>query len=143
MSHREDLMNALSRECKGIQLFLESNFGDDPQSLVERGNTLSGYLARTSKMLADAKQIYNVAKGKLVIELIDDIMEKKLSAKVQNSMVDSLCCEEKYLVDWIDRLNSTCTHQLDYIRSLISKAKEELKYTQDYDVRRGSGTPTR
>ena len=62
-----------------------------------------------------------------IIEAISYISNCKLSGKVQNALVDSICQEEKYLVDWIDRLNATCTHQLDFCRSIISKNKEELR----------------
>lgn len=126
-TYREDLIASLTKECREIQLYLETTPSENPEEVVERGNQLVVYLARTTKMLADAKQLYNVAKGQEVLNVIDDMMEKKLSAKVQNAIIDGICSTEKYLVDWLDRLNSSCTHSIDWCRTLISKNKEEMR----------------
>ena len=124
------MIEQLIKECEEIQSFLEITMTDQPEDVVNRGCDLAAYLARTSKMLADAKKLYNGRKKDEILETIAYISDAKLSAKVQNAIVDSICQEEKYLVDWIDRLNATCTHQLDFVRSLMSKNKEELRLTQ-------------
>jgi hypothetical protein len=49
---------------------------------------------------------------------------------VQNTLADSLCREEQYLVDWIERLNRAVTHQQDALRSLISYEKEHLRISK-------------
>lgn len=124
------MIDKLIKECEEIQSFLEITMTDQPADVVNRGCDLAAYLARTAKMLADAKKLYNGRKKDEILEAIAYISDAKLSAKVQNAIVDSICQEEKYLVDWIDRLNATCTHQLDFVRSLMSKNKEELRLTQ-------------
>lgn len=121
------MIDELIKECEEIQSFLEMIMSDDSVEVVGRGCDLASYMARTGKMLADAKKIYNGKKKEEIIEAISYISNCKLSGKVQNALVDSICQEEKYLVDWIDRLNATCTHQLDFCRSIISKNKEELR----------------
>lgn len=118
----------LEEEAKEIQEYLEITMSDNPAEVVERGNDLIVYLARTSEMLALARENLNRKKKSETMEIIRDfIFEHKLSAKVQNSLVDGLCSEEQKLVDWIDRLNSTCTHQIDWCRTLVSKQKEEMR----------------
>ena len=124
------MIDKLIKECEEIQSFLEITMSDDSVEVIGRGCDLASYMARTGKMLADAKKIYNGKKKDEIIEAISYISNCKLSAKVQSAIVDSICQEEKYLVDWIDRLNATCTHQLDFVRSLMSKNKEELRLTQ-------------
>lgn len=123
-------MNAdkLRKEAQEIQDFLEITMSDDPQEVIERGNDLQVYMARTGKMLADAKYMLNKQKHQDTMNIVREfIIDQKLSAKVQNAMIDGICKEWQYLVDWIERLNAACTHQLDWCRSVNSKNKEELR----------------
>ncbi len=118
----------LKAEAQAIQDFLEITMSDDPQEVIERGNDLQVYMARTGKMLADAKYILNEQKRTETMNVVQEfIIDQKLSAKVQNALIDGLCKETQYLVDWIDRLNAACTHQLDWCRSVNSKNKEEMR----------------
>lgn len=123
-------IEGIRNEAQQIQEFLEITMSDDPQEVIERGNDLQVYMARTGKLLADAKYILNDQKRHETMDIIRDfIIDQKLSAKVQNALIDGLCKEEQYLVDWIDRLNAACTHQLDWCRSVNSKNKEEMRLT--------------
>jgi hypothetical protein len=49
---------------------------------------------------------------------------------VQNSLIDSLCKDEQYLVDWLERLNRAVTHQQEAMRSLLSYEKENLRISK-------------
>lgn len=123
-------IEGIRNEAQQIQEFLEIAMSDNPQEVIERGNDLQVYMARTGKLLADAKYILNDQKRHETMDIIRDfIIDQKLSAKVQNALIDGLCKEEQYLVDWIDRLNAACTHQLDWCRSVNSKNKEEMRLT--------------
>ena len=123
-------IEGIRNEAQQIQEFLEITMSDNPQEVIERGNDLQVYMARTGKLLADAKYMLNDQKRHETMDIIRDfIIDQKLSAKVQNALIDGLCKEEQYLVDWIDRLNAACTHQLDWCRSVNSKNKEEMRLT--------------
>lgn len=123
-------IEGIRNEAQQIQEFLEITMSDNPQEVIERGNDLQVYMARTGKLLADAKYMLNEQKRHETMNIIRDfIIDQKLSAKVQNALIDGLCKEEQYLVDWIDRLNAACTHQLDWCRSVNSKNKEEMRLT--------------
>ena len=123
-------IEGIRNEAQQIQEFLEITMSDNPQEVIERGNDLQVYMARTGKLLADAKYILNDQRRHETMDIIRDfIIDQKLSAKVQNALIDGLCKEEQYLVDWIDRLNAACTHQLDWCRSVNSKNKEEMRLT--------------
>ena len=52
-------MEALKKEAKDIQSYLEIECSDSPEEMVERIKTLSVYLARSGEMLAKAKYLYN------------------------------------------------------------------------------------
>jgi len=116
-------------ELKAIQDFIELNISEDEITAVQiRGNELNAYLARSGKLLADAKYHRDEKLKDSVFENLKEIL--KLSATTANKFIDSLCKEENYLVNWADRINRTATHQLDWCRSVLSKQKEELRQSQ-------------
>lgn len=121
-------MEVMLNECNKIQSYLEINISDNIQEIVERGSDLQAYIARTGKMIADAKRFLSEKKKTETMKVIEDILQNsKYSAGVQNALVSGLCADEQYLLTWCERLNATCTHQLDYMRTLISLHKEEMK----------------
>ena len=123
----------LREEAEQIQRFLEITMSDNANEAVQRGNDLIVYMARTASMLADAKYLLNAAKQDETMQVVEKfILDNKLSAKVQNALIEGLCREQQYLVDWISRLNATCTHQTDWCRTLVSKAKEEMRLTKEF-----------
>lgn len=88
-------------------------------------------IAPYDKLLADAKYHLNRKRLDDTKELIERILsDKKLSAKVQNSLIDSICKDEQYLVDWIERLNRAATHQQEACRSPLSYEKEHLRISK-------------
>lgn len=111
-------------ELQDIQSFLEITMSEDANEAVVRGNDLAVYMARTGKLVADAKIHRDV---KLRSEMI--LEYKKLlefPASVAVKYTDTLVENETYLMTWATRLNASCTHQLDWCRTIISKAKAEM-----------------
>lgn len=111
-------------ELTQIQSFLEITMSEDANEAVLRGNDLAVYMARTGKLVADAKIHREI---KLRSEMI--LEYKKLlefPASVAVKYTDTLVENENYLLTWATRLNASCTHQLDWCRTVISKAKAEL-----------------
>ena len=112
-------------ESQQIQEFLEITVSDNPSEIQERISSLMVFHARTGFMLAEAKKTLSAKKKTEIINTVIEIAKTgHLSAKAQNALVDSIALEEQYMVDWLDRLNSTCKHQLDACRSLLSYEKE-------------------
>ena len=114
-------------ECRTIDEFMGITPSDNIEEIVERGNALIVYINRTGKMLADAKYHLNTVRKSDIMKIIQEIIPEKLSAKVQNTLVDTSALEQQYLVDWCERLNRTAVHQLDWCRTLISRAKAEMQ----------------
>ena len=114
-------------ECREIDAYMGITPSDNIEEIVERGNDLIVYISRTGKMLADAKYHLNVIRKAEIMDILKIIIPEKLSAKVQNALIDSVAREQQYLVDWCERLNRTAVHQLDWCRTLISKAKSEMQ----------------
>jgi hypothetical protein len=122
--------NELLSECESIQSELETLIPDDINAAVDRGRELSVYHARTGFILAEAKKLTRAKKTTEIGETIIKIAKEQcLSSKAQNALVDSIATEEMYVADWADRLNSSCKHQLDMIRTIISKEKEEMRFS--------------
>lgn len=116
------------KELSDIQTFCEDFTSDDANILVERGNQLAGYIARTGFILSEAKKAYSEKYNSEVIEMLKKAgQEAYLTSTVINKLSASFCAKEQYLVDFADRLNRCCTHQLEWCRTLISKSKAEMQ----------------
>jgi aspartate/tyrosine/aromatic aminotransferase len=121
-------LDEIKKECADMQAELETLIPDEVNGAIERGKEIAVYHARTGYMLALAKQLARKKKSSEIGEIIMKIAkENYLSAKAQNALVDSIADDEMFLVDWLDRLNSMCVHQIDLIRSIISKEKAEMQ----------------
>jgi len=115
-------------ELTAIDSFLNITMSEDATEAVERGNDLAAYIARTGKLLADSKYHLNEKKKSEVFEVLEKTAKQAgATATAINAIVNSLCKEEQYLVDWSDRCNRAATHQLEWCRTLISKAKAEMQ----------------
>lgn len=115
-------------ELTDIDGFLNITMSENPEEALQRGNDLTAYIARTGKLLADAKYHLNESKNSEVMETLRETAKNaKATAKAVNALVDSICREEQYLVDWCERANRAATHQLSWCVTVISKAKEEMK----------------
>ena len=119
---------AIKKEAQGIQDYLDITCSEDPTEMAERISTLMSYMSRSGFMLAEAKKYLRRKKTQEINKTIIAIAKAShLSATVQNALLDSICEEESFLVDWLDRLNRGCTHQIDGLRSILSYIKEELR----------------
>lgn len=115
-------------EIKEISDYLNITCSTNPVEISERISVIMVYMMRTSEMLADAKKMLRRKKSNEIQNTIIRIAKENcLSAKVQNALLDSIAEEESYLVDRLDRLNASCVHQLDSLRSLLSYEKESLR----------------
>lgn len=128
----DDLMS----EAGAIQKFLEEPFSDEIESVVSRGDELLGYIARTGKMRADAKFHLDRKMKSSIMEQVKEMGEGlKLPASTLNELVKANCEAENYLFLWCERLNRSATHQLDWLRSLVSKEKEEMRLSGGFNNR--------
>ena len=121
----------MKKEAGEIQAYLDITVSNNPVEMSERISTLMSYMARSGEMLAEAKMILRKKKTEQIQQTIIAIAKQAcLSAKVQNALLDSICQDESFLVDWLDRINRSCTHQIDGLRSLLSYEREHLRLTK-------------
>lgn len=121
----------LHEEAQQIQGYLDIECSENPEEVLERIRAIMPYISRTAFMLAEAKKALRRKKASEISNTIINIAKEQcLSAKVQNTLIDSIAEEEAYLVDWLDRLNAAATHQVDALRSILSYERENLRITK-------------
>jgi energy-converting hydrogenase Eha subunit C len=119
----------MNEEAKKIQEYLDITVSSDPAELVDRIATLMTYMSRSGELLALAKKQLRSRKTSEISKTIIAIAKEQfLSATVQNALLDSICEDEAFLVDWLDRINRSCTHQIEGLRSLLSYEKEQMRF---------------
>ncbi|MCW0484095.1 hypothetical protein [Gaoshiqia sediminis] len=115
-------------ELKTMDEFLTITMSEDAEEAVARGNDLAAYIARSGKLLADAKYHLNKKMKDDVFAALERIARQNGATPTAiNAIVKSICKEEQFLVDWSERTNRSATHQLEWCRTVISKAKEEMR----------------
>jgi hypothetical protein len=120
----------LELEATEIDKFLNITCSEDINEAASRGNDLAVHIARTGKMLADAK--YHQDQAIYSNTLLINETYKSLEPSIKKKLIESMCYKENYVTNWIERPNRAATHQLSFMVTLISKAKEELKLTPKY-----------
>ena len=118
----------LTAEAGEISSYLQATLQGSPEEIQRRMADTMAYVARTGEMLAEAKRMLRKRKSEEIQNTIIAIAKENcLSAKVQNALLDSIAEEEAFLVDTLDRLNASATHQLDALRTLLSYEREGLR----------------
>lgn len=117
----------IADELQVIDAFLNITMSEDIEEAVARGNDLAAHIARSGKLLADSKYHLNEKMKDDIFKVLEKTAKQAgATATAINGIVKSLCKDEQYLVDWSERTNRTATHQLEWARTIISKAKAEM-----------------
>lgn len=120
----------IEAELEEIQTFLEVTQSEDITEAIYRGNELAVYMARSGKLLADAKIHRDEKLNSEVMQNIKKLIS--LPASLANKFIDTLTRDENHLVNWADRVNASCSRQLEWCRTIISKGKAEMQALQMY-----------
>ena len=119
----------ISREAETMQSFLEVTTSENPKELIQRLSDINVYLARSGKLLADAKEFQDESTSAIYNDYEDFIT--KVPATVSIKFINSKISYVNKLVNWLDRLNRAFVHTGDNIRTQLSFAKEELRLTKN------------
>ena len=117
-------LKPLYREAHDMQQYLGAPYSGEINVLLERLSTLNVYMARSGEMLAEAVFLQEEAINRAFEENKERI--DCMAATVTNKYLTSCCRHENRLVKWLDRINATCKHQSDNLRTQISFVKEQL-----------------
>lgn len=122
----------IHKELEEIQAFLESQYAADLSDQVQaRFDSLGAYMARSGKIKADAEWHYNQLLESSIMDCLKKGYEEKLSASTINKFVEAAARNYKFLLTWADRVNRTCTHQLEGLRSVMSTLRSE-RFANNY-----------
>jgi Mg2+ and Co2+ transporter CorA len=121
-------LDKIEKELLAIDEYMEITPSEQLAELKERLTVLAQHIARTGKILADAKKHLNEAKKGEIMDTLRDIATRTPFAtpKTVNELISSLCATEQFFVDWAERTNRSCYHQWESCRSLLSLAKSEM-----------------
>lgn len=119
----------IKNELEQYQAFLEQPLSGEPDEMVKKLGELNMILARTGLLLAEAKSLRD-AKMKDIF-FIEFAKLKQLSPTLAKQYVEASCKDENYVVNWSERVNRSCVHVGDNLRTIISLAKENLRLTKN------------
>lgn len=124
----EHITQEIVEELKEIQSFLEEEYEESAPVMVQRLTRINAYMARTGYLYAIACADQDRAIAGVFAENAKAI--RVMPATISQKFINTLCDKENYYVKWLERLNKTCTHQADNIRTQVSFQKEELSLTK-------------
>lgn len=120
--------DALHSLAETIHAFLKQEVHtDDIEVAVKRGHELNAYMANTGKMLADAKYWKDKATRDSVLTQMKDFKRSTIPASVLNELIKAETKDLNYLVNWIEQIDKEIKYQVEWLRTCISKAKEEMR----------------
>lgn len=111
-------------EIEEMQSFLETTTSDNPKELIERLTDINVYLARSGKLLADAKAYQDSVAANVYATHMEFISH--VPATVAMKFVAAQSVTANQIVTWLDRINRTLVHAGDNIRTQISFAKQDM-----------------
>lgn len=106
-----------------MQGYLESHYdSDDGHILSNRLQELGAYMAESGKLKADMEFHYHEQLQKELMVLMSQL-PTFASATLQNKFIKSLAREENRILLIADRINRSCTHQIELMRTQLSFIK--------------------
>lgn len=130
MDLKIETKETILRELTDTQQVAEEVVSDDIGVILEYAERLEPLMVRANKLWVDAQYHLDIAMKSEILEMFRQTAKQKgVTATAVNKLVNSLCAEERYLVNLGDRVSRSTEHRLGFLRSLISKYKEEMKFS--------------
>ncbi len=128
---RTERIESITKELETFDQYVQDmNYEEikDIQVLSETMVKLSGFLARSTSLVADAAELQAEAQKTAYHNYIAMSHEKGLNwaPSVVKDYVSSQFSKELRCATYADRVNRMLTHTLDVLRSILSAAKTEL-----------------
>ena len=117
-------------ELENYQMYLDSDSDDmsDVNIASERLTKIVNIYSRASKIYTDFHYIYTKSLRPDIENIIENYTGKFIGKEVQKLLANLYLVEEQYIIRWSERMMSNCVHQMDSLRTLISKSKTEMQY---------------
>lgn len=122
-------VDQIQKELEEMQSFLEAHYSaDNINQVQDRFENIGVYMARSGKLKADAEHHYNSLVESSIMEALKRGYENILPTTTLNKFVEAEARNYKFLLTFSDRVNRSCTHQYEGLRTVISMIKAE-KYS--------------
>jgi hypothetical protein len=114
---------SLKDKLNSIRSLVDADVRDvDITCVIDKGLQLTQMIGLSSECKAEAKKEVENALLAAIIKIENNKYPPSVMLKIANAM----CADELDIFEYADRLNAGITHQLDYLRSVISLHKTEL-----------------
>jgi len=114
----------IKQRYEHIQNILEAHYDTDDGNIISnRLQEVGAYMAESGKLKGDAEYHFREKLRSELLRLLKDLLPEYSSANMQNAFIKSCANEEATLITLVDRLNASCTHQIDSMRSQLSYLK--------------------
>lgn len=120
------MLDIIRTKITGFNKYLEVKCPQQDEDLIERLENLQVLLAQSGKYLADAKLLRDEQVQQAIKGVVSDPDMVGLSNTLMNEYVKSSAKDLNYLVNSLDRINSSAVHQIDAIRSILSYRKSQM-----------------
>lgn len=123
-------LDQINKELFAMQEFVESLDGSDTKNITVLSEillSLSGKLARSANLVAEAGMIASTAKRKAYLNFSETAKVNgfDFSASIVKDFVATQISEELQCYEYSQRINAAITHVMDSMRSILSAAKTE------------------
>jgi len=115
------ILNGIAKEVGEMFDRLKVPVSDTPAGLIDDLRIRSIFLARASEMQGIVQMFVDYARGFYTEKYLN------YSATVMKELVSSSVAQFSRLMNQVERLNSTCVHQIDSIRSILSYEKSNMQ----------------
>ena len=112
------------KEIEEMQSFLEITASDNPKELIDRLTDINVYLARSGKLLADAKAYQDQVTANVYASHMEFI--SRVPATVAMKLSPRKVLTANQIVTWLDRINRTLVHGRRQYQDQISFAKQDM-----------------
>jgi len=116
----------IKEKADKMQAFLEQKPGDQDEGLIDRLELLQVLMAQSGDLLAQAKYLLDCKKNDSITIALKEALAGDWSTTIIHKKIDALCREENFLVNKLDRINSSAVHQIDALRTVISYRKAQM-----------------
>ena len=114
-------------EIKEMQGYLEIETSEDPAEICERIRVVSVYMARSSRLLAEARAHRRKAERDALAEMPQFAT---MPANTLKKCLEVRAYEWYEIEDALENLYKACVHTIDSMRSLLSYTKEDMRLTR-------------
>ena len=113
----------LRKKATDMNAFLQSEYQNEPATLLRRMELLEILISQSGEYLADAKYYQDEIVNGAVMDALKRSLEERLSATTINLYVKTAAKEYNFLVNSLERINASATHQHGGLRTRISFIK--------------------